>query len=154
MLIALLVFSLSVSMPQKVIADDGRLYLDTNVITSNSNSNVGSTSDFPIKGTLFTQEMDQKSQQQGILDTKKQINKINFSVKKNSVDHNQSRSILFKNYHTEPVNDDTDNSKPTPVSFLYYLLILLSIPMIILVYQLGKKIAKRKVIKSYGAHNY
>lgn len=135
----------------KVSADDGNLQLNTDMITNSSNGKIGGAGDFPIKGSLFTSEMDQKIHNQPSFDPGQQLKQIDFQAKdpkNNQIDLSNSKDLLFKNYRTEGANNEANSTNENGVVF-YYVLVLLGLPFFWLAYVFGKNVAERKVRKAH-----
>lgn len=135
----------------RVSAADGNLQLNTDMITNSSNGKIGGSGDFPIKGSLFTSEMDQKIHNQPSFDPGQQLKQIDFQAKdskNNQIDLSNSKDLLFKNYRTEGTNSEASSTNENGVAF-YYVLVLLVIPFFWLAYALGENVAERKVRKAH-----
>lgn len=158
----LMIFGLTVSLgigltalfPQNVLAGEGSLHLDTNLIT-NSKGGVGSLGDFPIKGSLFTDEMNRKTQKQNDFNVHTQLKKINFSSEDKghyNADFSKTTALLFSSYHPEnTINDDSTVKRA--YHFWYYILAFLLIPLVFISYWLGKMAAKKRLKKIHGTNH-
>ena len=123
--------------------------------SEHSKKDVGSSDDFPIKGSMFTIEMNKKIQNQNKFDVDQQQRKLDFSSKKINrykTDFSETTALLFSHYNSENMTNDTNNEKSTH-HFLYYILVLLLIPFTFISYLLGKMAAKKRLKKFHGTNN-
>ncbi|MDR0300460.1 MAG: type VII secretion protein EssA [Streptococcaceae bacterium] len=131
-----------------VFADDnGKLQLDPNVIT-NSNGGVGTASDFPILGDLFTSGLNQTAKEQMQDKVPEQKKVLDFSKQSANTlyDTNtaQITTQLFVNYSPQVMTSSTD-TKNTQSTVWYWLLSLAALPLVFLAIFLGRKNAKRSL---------
>ena len=105
-----------------IYASNGSLDLNQEVIT-NSQMQGGSSSDFMIRGQLFSEELNIKSKEakaaEKIYSNSKHI--IDFSKSKRRNDmHKSSKELLFQEYHPSVIDSSADRQKNASISFYLF----------------------------------
>lgn len=129
------VLLLAIFSPINVKADsNGSLKLNTDILTGNQ-SQAGSVGDFPVRGRLFTKELEEQSKNLG-LDSKQvveNIKTVDFSVKTDGTkSDSEVKKYLFQNYKSQVIiSDNKEDSQQ--VSWF----VMLSIPVMIVILFVG-----------------
>lgn len=128
---------------------NGSLELNQNILT-NSEGGVGTTGDFPIRNTLFTDEMNQtvKAKMQDQIPAHRKT--LDFSQERVSQLYNRNTERisqkLFTNYQPQVLTRGNSSNNQV-IRIWLWLLASLAIPLVILALYLGKQNAKRRLKK-------
>ena len=129
--------------------DNGKLQLNATVIT-NSTGGVGTTSDFPIRGKLFTPELNQINQNQMQDKIPEHRLTLDFSITSTNTlyntDTDKVTKQLFANYKPQVLT--TDKASHQSQEMIWYLVMLVvALPLVALAIFLGQQNAKRRLRK-------
>ncbi|WP_172209901.1 type VII secretion protein EssA [Lactococcus hodotermopsidis] len=145
----LALFSGMVFSPVNTSADsDGNLKLNTDVITNNQ-IQAGGSGEFPIRGHLFTQELDEQSEK---LESERNqliddVKNVDFSVKSSdSKNDDKVKKLLFQEYQPQVIivkdQEDSKQSNWFMMMNIVIIVVLLSVGIVT-----GKWWTKRKLRK-------
>ncbi|GAB2025397.1 type VII secretion protein EssA [Lactovum odontotermitis] len=128
---------------------DGRLVLDPNVIT-NSTGGIGTTSDFPIRNRLFTDETNQKlaAQEKSQTPVTEPLKTLSFSRKASETMYAEQmgpiKEKLFVTYEPQVFSASVSESKNSE-PFWAAVIVIAAIPLTVLAVFLGRGRARRKM---------